>query len=147
MKKIIRNILLLGLGVTSWTYANCYLHKVDITVQPKQEYNLQESIKRGATLYQANCVACHMAEGEGIPSVYPPLAKNDNLNKSEYVINGVKNGINEEISVNGITYNAMMPGVALSNKEIADVLNYVRNTWGNTADVITPTAVETVLKK
>lgn len=145
MKKIIRNIIILVVGVSSWTYANCYFHKNDI--KPQQEFDLKASINRGNALYQANCTSCHMATGEGIPSVYPPLAESTNIKDEAYVINGVKNGINGAITVNGIAYNSMMPGVSLSDKEIADVLNYVRNSFGNTYKVITPETVTKYLAK
>lgn len=110
-----------------------------------QDFDLKSSIKRGTGIYQANCASCHMAEGEGIPSLYPPLANSDHVKDQTYLINGVKNGIKGPIEVKGITYNAAMTGFNLSDSEISDVLNYVRNSWGNTYIAITPKDVAEVL--
>ena len=97
-----------------------------------QDDTLQQSMKRGSEVYTANCATCHMAEGEGVESAFPPLAKTDYVKDAKRAINIVLKGQEGEIKVNGKTYNVPMAALGhLSDQEVADVLNYVRNSWGN----------------
>ncbi|MFY0713987.1 cytochrome c [Seonamhaeicola sp. NFXS20] len=103
-----------------------------VTSQNKQETLLQESIERGSEIYNDFCVTCHMPNGEGVKNTFPPLAKSDYLIKNrEASIRGIKYGQEGEIIVNGITYNNTMAPMGLSDDEIADVMNYISNNWGN----------------
>ena len=101
----------------------------------RQDKELAESIKRGKSVYTDFCVTCHLENGEGVEYTFPPLAKSDYLtNNREASIRGVKYGQRGEITVNGKVYdNTMMP-MGLEDQEIADVLNYVMNSWGNSQD-------------
>ncbi|MEQ9437693.1 MAG: cytochrome c [Cyclobacteriaceae bacterium] len=109
------------------------------------EPDLQESIKLGQEVYQGYCFACHMATGEGIPGAFPPLAKSDYLMADKVrSIKQVMHGSQGEMVVNGQTYNGMMPPQPLSNEEIAHVLNYIRNSWGNEGEVVTFAEVKAV---
>ncbi|PRY10208.1 cytochrome c [Pontibacter ummariensis] len=110
---------------------------------------LQESIKRGEAVYTANCQACHQAEGTGIPGAFPPLAKSDFLKDQKKVIGVVVHGLSGEIKVNGETYNMQMPAQShLTDQQVADVLNYVQNNWGNKATAaVTPAQVAAIRKK
>lgn len=119
--------------------------KTDIEIQD-QETDLKASIKRGAALYQANCVKCHMAQGQGLPSVFPPLENSKNLKDKAYLIKVVKNGITTATKVKGLTYSTPMAAIDLTDKEISDVLNYIRNSWGNSFEPITPLEVGKVLQ-
>ena len=102
-----------------------------------QEDDLPQSIKRGEPVYQANCSGCHMPEGEGVESVFPPLAKTDYVKNVKRAIGIILNGQEGEISVNGITYNSAMTALPqLTDQEVADVLNFVRNSWGNKNPII-----------
>jgi nitrite reductase (NO-forming) len=85
-----------------------------------------------------------MAEGEGLPGVYPPLAKSDYLKQpSAFLINIILKGQSGEIVVNGTTYNSPMPAQDyLSDEKISDVLNYIRNSWTNKGSAITPAQVK-----
>jgi mono/diheme cytochrome c family protein len=91
------------------------------------------SKKRGESVYATNCAACHQAKGEGIPGAIPPLAKADYLMAdTKRAIRQVVHGFNGEMTVNGVKYNSAMPAQShLKDQEIADVLNYVMNSWGN----------------
>ena len=93
---------------------------------------LQESIARGEEVYMDFCVNCHMTNGEGVTGTFPPLAKSDFLktNRTES-IRGIKYGQKGEITVNGVTYNGYMAPLGLSDDEVADVMNYINNAWGN----------------
>ena len=104
----------------------------------------QESMKRGKEIYDQLCVVCHQADGKGIEGAFPPLAASDYLLKTpEKAIHAVKYGLEGEITVNGKKYNSIMVNQNLSDQEVADVLTYVMNTWGNSHDRIT---VEMVAK-
>ncbi len=93
------------------------------------------SQQRGKAIYNNVCVQCHLANGEGVANAFPPLAKSDWLkNKVTESIRSIKYGLSGEITVNGKKYNNVMTPLGLSNQEIADVMNYTSNTWGNTSD-------------
>ena len=96
------------------------------------------SIERGKTVYEGTCLACHQADGSGVPNLNPPLIKTKwTLGEKNQLINVVLKGLDEEIEVDGETYHNVMPPLAyLSDQEIADVLTYVRNNFGNKASAI-----------
>lgn len=109
---------------------------------------LKESIERGNEIYTDFCISCHLPNGEGVESVFPPLAKSDYLIKNrEGSIRGIKYGQEGEIVVNGKTYNGMMAALGLSDDEVADVMNYITNSWGNKNDkIVTEEEVSKVKK-
>ena len=105
--------------------------------------DLDESIKRGKEVYTLNCQNCHMENGEGMEAVYPPVAKTDYVQDVQKNIDIILNGQNGPITVNGKQYDGSMdPMKYLSDKEIADVLNYVRNNWDNKYPMITESQVK-----
>ncbi len=94
--------------------------------------DLSKSIQRGKNVYADFCITCHMPNGEGSLNVYPPLAKSDFLmNRKEESIRAVKYGLTGKIKVNGLDYNGTMLALGLEDEEIADVMNYILNNWGN----------------
>ncbi|HYK45611.1 MAG TPA: cytochrome c [Parafilimonas sp.] len=108
-----------------------------------QDPDLDESIKRGKEVYTLNCQNCHMENGEGMEAVYPPVAKTDYVQDAQKNIDIVLNGQHGAITVNGKQYDGSMdPMNYLSDKEIADVLNYVRNNWDNKYPMITESQVK-----
>lgn len=107
--------------------------------QKKPAFDLKASIARGKEIYMAQCVTCHMEAGEGVDSVYPPLAKADYLMADKKrSIQQVVNGANGPMTINGKTYDAEMTGFDLDDKELSDVVNYIRNSWGNKGEAVTP---------
>ena len=108
-----------------------------------QKYDLAKSIERGKEVYTTFCMNCHMQAGKDPNDIFPPLAKADYLKKpADSLINIVLEGQTGEIVVNGKKYNGqMLPQNYLSDGQIADVLNYVRNSWGNKMPAITPPQV------
>ena len=109
----------------------------------------EASIKRGKEVYDNNCMSCHQDTGEGLEGSFPPLAKSDYFQKDpKKIITVILKGLNEEIKVNGKTYSMMMPEQSyLSDEEIADVTNYVANSWGNKSKVVfTPAQVKAARK-
>lgn len=98
----------------------------------QQQTPLQKSIARGKEIYSEFCIQCHMANGKGNASTFPPLDGSDWLKKKRTEsIHAIKYGQKGEIVVNGKKYNAMMPPMGLSDEEVADVMNYVSNSWTN----------------
>ncbi len=98
----------------------------------KTNKTLAEKIASGKNLYTKTCFACHQANGEGIAGAFPPLAKSDYLNADvKRAIAIVLHGKTGEITVNGDKYNSVMTKQTLTDDEIADVLTYVYNSWGN----------------
>ena len=98
-----------------------------------QEPGLKESIERGREIYADFCVTCHLDSGEGVPYAFPPLANSNYLlQQREASIHAVKYGLQGKIMVNRTVYNSVMAAMGLEDDEIADVLNYVMNSWGNT---------------
>ena len=114
-----------------------------------QNYNLQESMKRGKEIYNDFCKSCHLTGGEGIHTIYPPLAGSDYLiNNREASIRAVKYGQKGKITVNGTEYDGIMAPMGLEDNEVADVMNYILNSWGNKSDkVVTPKEVNRIKEK
>lgn len=97
-----------------------------------QEKNLQQSISDGEGIYSEFCMRCHLSKGEGVEGIYPPLADSNWLSeKRTESIKSVKYGLKGEIEVNGKTYNNNMTSMGLSDREVADVMNYVMHSFGN----------------
>ena len=102
-------------------------------------------MKAGAIVFNTNCVACHQANGQGIPDAFPPLAKSDFLMADKArSIKVVKQGLQGSVTVNGKTYASVMPALGLSEDDIASVLTYVRNSFGNKGDAVTIEEVKRV---
>jgi mono/diheme cytochrome c family protein len=115
--------------------------------QSNQKFDLKASIARGKDIYSAQCLSCHQDAGQGIEDIYPPLAKSDYLMADKKrSVQQVLHGATGEIKVNGKTYNGEMSSFDLSDQEVSDVLNYVRNSWGNKSAAVTPEEVSAVRK-
>ncbi len=86
------------------------------------------------------CASCHMADGSGVPRMNPPLIKTKYvLGEKNQLIHIVLNGLNKPIEIDGEDYeNPMASHSFLSDVQIADVLTFVRNNFGNKASVILP---------
>ncbi len=118
------------------------------TPQPaakSDKLSLADQIKAGEQKYAGSCAACHQKDGNGLPNVFPPLAKSDYLMADKTrAINVVLNGLSGPVTVNGANYNSMMPpmGQQLSDDDIANILTYVRNAWGNKGDSVKPDEVK-----
>ncbi|MFM2383300.1 MAG: hypothetical protein RL515_1287 [Verrucomicrobiota bacterium] len=105
-----------------------------------------EQLKRGAAVYARTCIACHQPTGLGLPPVFPPLANAPIVaGNPELPVKFILQGLMGPITVNGMTYNSMMPPVAgLSDADIADVLTYVRQSFGNKANAVTADQVKAI---
>ena len=132
--KIIVIIYLLSLGIFS-----------SLLFQNKTK---KESIKAGSEIYQDFCLQCHLSTGIGVSGVFPPLKASDYLlENTNLSIAGIKYGLRGKILVNSEEYDGIMVRQGLDNEEVADVMNYILNEWGNqTSAFITPNQVSKISK-
>ena len=108
-----------------------------------QKFDLKASIERGKEVYNSQCITCHMEKGEGLEGAFPPVAKSDYLMADKKrAVKQILEGASGEMVVNGVTYNGEMPAIDLTDEQVSDVLNYVRNSWGNKGGAITPSEVK-----
>lgn len=93
----------------------------------------QHPFQEGERLYMANCANCHMDNGVGLSALIPPLAGSDYLaNHRERLPCILRYGLTDTITVNGKVFAEQMPGVpTLSEVQIANLINYINNAWGN----------------
>lgn len=98
----------------------------------------------GKKVYDMYCQACHQADGNGVPRLNPPLAGTVYVTGSKTrLIDIVLNGLTDPIEINGEEYNNPMAAHSfLTDQQIADVLTYIRNSFGNKAGVITSAEVK-----
>ena len=106
-------------------------------------HSKEERIEKGERVYQANCAACHQSAGQGIPGAFPPLAKSDFLNADKFrTIETVTGGRQGKLVVNGQEFNGVMPEWTLADEEIANLLTFVYNSWGNSGKEVSPEEVK-----
>lgn len=116
--------------------------------QPPRASTTEERVTFGQRVYTQNCLACHQAEGQGIPSAIPPLAGSDFLNEDETrAIEIVVNGLDGPITVNGDMFNSIMPSLQLSDDDVANVLTYIYSRWENAGFLVLPPEVGAVRKQ
>jgi mono/diheme cytochrome c family protein len=103
-----------------------------LSIKEQQQTPLQKSIAQGKEIYTDFCIQCHMANGKGNGSTFPPLDGSDWLKKKiTESIHAVKYGQKGEITVNQKKFNSIMPPMGLSDEEVANVMNYIQNSWTN----------------
>ena len=111
--------------------------------------NVTASLERGKAVYAANCLTCHQVNGGGVPNLNPPLSgtkwvKGPKANLVQFVLKGSKG----QVEIDGETFHNTMPAQAhLSDEQLADVLTYVRKSFGNKASAVTPAEVTAVRAK
>lgn len=107
------------------------------SLSSRDQIRLKQYQVQGAKVYATYCANCHQQDGKGLASLYPPLAGADylmgNLQRAACII---KNGQSKEIVVNGVTYNQMMPANPITNLEVAEVLTFIANAWGNEGGLV-----------
>ena len=140
-KITIVSVLLLFIATASFAQAKKYAGKTHASGAV-----LAASMADGKAIFGKICVACHMADGGGVPNMNPPLIKTTYvLGDKTKLIGIVMNGLTESIDVNGDTYSNVMPAHDyLKDQEIADVLTFVRNSFGNKASAVTLAEVKKV---
>lgn len=100
----------------------------------------------GKAVYTKYCLVCHQADGSGVAGMHPPLGPGSWVgNDPKELIAVMMKGLSGKIEVNGETYNGFMPSQAqLTDEEIADVLSYIRSSFGNNFDPVDARLVKKV---
>jgi mono/diheme cytochrome c family protein len=108
----------------------------------------------GQKVYNTVCMGCHQPSGQGLPGMFPPLAESDWVSapKPDRLIRIVLHGLMGPITINGEFFKTpapMMPpqGAALSDEQIAQVITYIRNTWGGQPNAVTTDEVSAIRNK
>lgn len=103
----------------------------------------------GANLYIKYCLSCHQKDGSGVPNMYPPIENSDWVNGDKNkLIKVLLNGLEGEIEVNGDQYNQVMPKQnTLTDAQIALLLTYIRQNFGNKASAVDPADVAKLREK
>jgi len=106
----------------------------------------EQQIKAGEARFTGTCSVCHQGNGQGVPNVFPPLAGSDFLMADKpRSIGIVLNGLNGKVTVSGNAFNSVMPPMSqLNDDELANILTYVRNSWGNSGDAVSADEVKQV---
>ena len=119
-----------------------------VSFQAKPKFDLKASMTKGKDIYTSYCMSCHMENGEGLEDVYPPLAKADYMMADKKrMIQQILYGATGPQKVNGKTYNGEMTGFDLTDQEVSDLSNYIRNSFGNKSKETTPEEVKAARKK
>lgn len=114
----------------------------------KTNADLKKSMDSGKALYETQCISCHMENGEGMEDVYPPLAKSDYLMADKVrSIRVILEGVSGPMKVNGKTYDSEMQAYPMSDTEVIDLVNYIRNSFGNKGGFVTAADVAAARKK
>jgi mono/diheme cytochrome c family protein len=109
-----------------------------------------QNMQNGKKIYEARCLACHQADGGGVPNMNAPLDAASNVVGKDIarLVRIIRYGYNERIALDGFYYsNAMTANPDLKDNELADLLTYIRNSWSNKASVITIAQVQAAKKK
>ena len=116
-----------------------------------QTASLKASIEKGKTVYVQRCMVCHQQDGGGVPHLNPPLdgASTVKGKDKSRLITILLKGMTDRVEIDGEYYsNNMASNADLSDQEIADVLNYIRNSWTNkSATPVTNAEVKLVRAK
>lgn len=124
-----------------------------VAQQKKLAANVQQppakaSIEAGKLVYAQYCLTCHQADGGGVQNMNPPLTNTSYVNGDKAKLVAVLlNGLNH-VEIDGETYSNVMPSFSyLKDKQIADALTYVRNSFGNKKSIITAADVKVARAK
>ncbi|HTJ13752.1 MAG TPA: cytochrome c [Dinghuibacter sp.] len=105
---------------------------------------LAAQMARGKKLYQQQCLTCHQVDGTGVMNMNPPLVKTTYVQGDKTaLIKIVVNGMTTPLTIDDYEYhNVMPPHTTMTDQEIADVLTYVRRSFGNKATAVTAAEVK-----
>lgn len=120
-------------------------------IKQQQPAGLKAAMARGKKVYDVTCLSCHQPDGSGVPNMNPPLIKTkwvlgDKKQLTKIVLKGLQGG---EIEIDGDKFHNPMPPMesTLTDQEIADVLTFVRNSFGNKASLVTVAEVKAMRTK
>ena len=107
-----------------------------------------EVMKRGMAIYLRSCKPCHGETGLGLPPIFPPLVGLERIHRDSSVfVRIIVNGLTGPTSVNGRSYSVPMNPVQLPEKNIAELITFVNNSWGNAGPTVTELEVAAIRKK
>ncbi len=106
-----------------------------------QKFDLKASVARGKEVYETQCITCHMEQGEGLEGVYPAIAKSNYLANRDRLTKIIRKGVRGQMTVNGNAYDGEMIGFDLTDEQTSDVINYIRNSWGNKHVAVIPNEI------
>lgn len=138
MKKIVVVVSLVMVAAISILYTGC----------KNSEANLEASVERGQKVYGQYCLSCHQENGSGVPHLNPSLIQTSYvLGDPAQLIKVIQQGLSGA-EIDGETFSNPMPSFekVLNEQQMADVLTYIRNSFGNKADAISVLQVKEVLK-
>lgn len=117
---------------------SCSSGKKESNLSFNQKIKLKQYIVQGEILYKLHCSNCHQKDGSGLGKLIPPLTPNIYLQKNNKQLACIlKYGITGKIEINNIIYDEIMPSnPSLTNLEIAEILTYIGNNWGNKLSII-----------
>jgi mono/diheme cytochrome c family protein len=123
--------------------------KTKAPVSASSKSSLAASVTRGKIVYEKYCLACHQADGSGVPNMNPPLTQTSwVLGSKTVLVQQILKGSHGKVEIDGDTFHNTMPAQAqLTDQQIADVLTYVRNSFGNKASIVTPAEVKSIRAK
>lgn len=123
--------------------------KIKMKSAPATSSMLAASLERGKAVYAANCLTCHQADGSGVPNMNPPLQQTKwTLGPAQTIIGMILKGSHGKVEIDEETFSNTMPAQPhLTNQQLADVLTFVRKSFGNNAGAVTPSMVKTVRDK
>lgn len=137
---LVLSLFVVVLGLSGYSF-----HLADPVVSPEAVH--PTSVADGAEIYMTRCMSCHQMNGGGVPGVFPPLSETEWVTGDKgRLIRIVLNGLTDQIDVNGETYSGAMPpwGSFLDDQQMSDLLTYLRTSWGNEAEEVTPEDVQNV---
>lgn len=118
-----------------------------VSCQTEQQMEFNRYYSAGAAVYQAHCQNCHGDKGQGLAALIPPLTDTAYLRKNRAALPcSLQLGVSGKIAVNGKEFEGQMPATQLTPIEIAEVLTYVTNSFGNKQGLINDVEVEKGLK-
>lgn len=126
-----------------------WLIRPTFQISKRQNYpfqKVQQSKEAGEKVFKKYCISCHMVDGSGVPHLNPPLIQTKYiLGDKPTLIKIILNGL-ENVEIEGDTYTNKMPPLKsiLKDQQIADVLTYVRNSFGNKASAVSAADVKIV---
>ena len=113
----------------------------------RSQPDIKKSILAGEKVFKKYCISCHQADGSGVPNLNPPLINTTYvLGDKGKLIKIILNGLNEEVEIDDEVFTNPMPalGPVLEDQQIADVLTYVRNSFGNKASAVAVNEVKEI---
>ncbi|MEP2024011.1 MAG: cytochrome c [Reichenbachiella sp.] len=125
-----------------------------LSCRPDNKYSGNQAIKfnqykfQGEQLYISHCLNCHQKDGSGLGKLIPPLTTDFISKQQEVAICGIKHGLQGPLTVNDTLYDGIMPNnPRLTPLEIAEIMTYISNSWGNDFGMVTTSEVNKALKK